>query len=77
MADLDLDFLFQLLGVRQFLPDSTWLQRLAPQLCAELGWACEDMLFWIAGITNHLNETRIPVSYNLRVENLIELGVHL
>jgi lysosomal acid lipase/cholesteryl ester hydrolase len=61
LADLDLDFIFQLFGLREFGPDASWLQKLAPELCADLGWACADVLFWIAGKTNHLNETRIPV----------------
>lgn len=61
LANFKLDLIFQFFGVREFLPDATLLQKLAPGLCEELGWACKNALFWVAGMTHHLNETRIPV----------------
>lgn len=61
LADLDIDLLFQFLGIREFLPDATLLQKFAPALCEELDWACADALFWISGPSNHLNTSRISV----------------
>jgi len=61
LADLDAVVLFELLGVRDFLPDASLLQKLAPGLCSLIPWGCEDFLFLIVGPSHNLNETRIPV----------------
>lgn len=38
LADLDAVVLFELLGVRDFLPDASLLQKLAPGLCSLIPW---------------------------------------
>jgi pimeloyl-ACP methyl ester carboxylesterase len=61
MAHFDIDELFLFFGFREFLPDATILQRLAPDICNWFPYGCEDFLFLIVGSSNNLNETRIPV----------------
>jgi len=61
LADLDIDALFFFFGFREFLPDATILQRLAPDICDWFEYGCEDFLFLIVGSSNNLNQTRIPV----------------
>lgn len=61
MADLDVQVLFELFGVRDFLPDNSILQKLAPGLCELIPWGCDDFLFLIVGPSNNLNTTRVPV----------------
>ena len=38
MADLDVQVLFELFGVKDFLPDNSILQKLAPGLCELIPW---------------------------------------
>jgi len=52
---------FFFFGFREFLPDATILQRLAPDICDWFEYGCEDFLFLIVGSSNNLNQTRIPV----------------
>jgi len=61
MADLDLDVLILLFGFREFLPDATILQKLAPDVCQWFEWGCEDFLFLIVGGSNNLNQSRVEV----------------
>jgi len=61
LADLDVDLLFILFGLQEFLPDDTILQKLAPGICEWVEWGCEDFLFLIVGGSKNLNETRIEV----------------
>jgi len=61
LADLDLDEIFLLFGLHDFLPDATILQRLAPDICNWFPYGCEDFLFLIVGSSQNLNATRIDV----------------
>eukprot|EP01126_Amoeba_proteus_P065947 TRINITY_DN9464_c0_g1_i1.p1 TRINITY_DN9464_c0_g1~~TRINITY_DN9464_c0_g1_i1.p1 ORF type:complete len:257 (-),score=49.38 TRINITY_DN9464_c0_g1_i1:120-890(-) len=61
LAEWGVDEIFFFFGLQEFLPDASILQKLAPSLCKWLDWGCADVLFWIAGKTNHLNQTRIDV----------------
>jgi len=54
--------LLNLFGEEEFLPSSSLLEKLDPTLCADLpSWACNDILFLVAGPTHHTNASRIPV----------------
>eukprot|EP01123_Difflugia_compressa_P002764 TRINITY_DN13567_c0_g1_i1.p1 TRINITY_DN13567_c0_g1~~TRINITY_DN13567_c0_g1_i1.p1 ORF type:complete len:435 (-),score=77.58 TRINITY_DN13567_c0_g1_i1:3-1199(-) len=61
LADLDIDELFLLFGLREFLPDASLLQKLVPGICEWVEWGCEDILFLIVGGSNNLNQSRIEV----------------
>jgi pimeloyl-ACP methyl ester carboxylesterase len=61
MGDFDMDELIFFFGFREFLPDSTILQRLAPDICNWFPYGCEDFLFLLVGSSNNLNQTRIAV----------------
>jgi len=64
MADLDLDLIFFLFGVKEFLPDASILQKLAPDICQWVEWGCEDFLFLIVGGSNNLNQSRVEVYFS-------------
>jgi len=61
LADFGIDILFEIFGLREFLPDATILQKLVPGICDWVEWGCEDFLFLIVGGSTNLNETRIEV----------------
>jgi len=61
MAYFDLDMLFLFFGFREFLPDASILQHLAPDICEWFEYGCEDFLFLIVGDSDNLNQTRIDV----------------
>jgi len=61
IGDLELDVLFTFFGFRQFLPDASILQYLAPDICEWFEYGCEDFLFLVVGSSNNLNLTRIQV----------------
>lgn len=61
LADLDVDEMFMLFGFKEFLPDATILQKLAPGICDWVPHGCDDFLFLICGESNHVNATRLPV----------------
>jgi len=61
LGHLDFDIVMAIFGFREFLPDATILQRLAPDICEWVEWGCEDFLFLIVGGSNNLNETRVEV----------------
>jgi len=61
MAHLDLDEMFLIFGFHDFLPDSSILQWLAPDICNWFPYGCEDFLFLLVGDSANLNATRIDV----------------
>lgn len=61
LSDLDAQIVLEVLGIRDFLPDGSILQELAPTVCEALPWACDDILFLIMGASKNLNSTRLPV----------------
>lgn len=60
-ADLDVDKWAALFGIREFLPDASFLQKLDPDICSLLPTGCDVVLFFICGPTNNLNASRIDV----------------
>jgi pimeloyl-ACP methyl ester carboxylesterase len=60
MADLRLDEIFELFGIRQFLP-GTAIDVFGPDLCSVVDGMCDFFLELICGPSNDLNETRIQV----------------
>lgn len=61
MADLDAQLLLELFGVKDFLPSTSLLQKLAPGLCKLFPWGCDDVLLLLCGESKNLNNTRMPV----------------
>jgi gastric triacylglycerol lipase len=61
MADLHADRVIQLLGFREFLPNPSIVQVLAPALCTGLPAICSNALFLIVGKANNWNESRVEV----------------
>jgi len=49
LADLDVDEIFLLFGVKDFLPTTALLEKLLPHLCAPLPLICEDVIELICG----------------------------
>jgi hypothetical protein len=62
LSVLDVDVIFELFGVQDFLPSDDLIHYLAGTLCESAPWACADVVFLICGydITN-LNESRIAL----------------
>ena len=61
LSDLDAQIVLEVLGIRDFLPDGSILQDLAPTVCEALPWACDDILFLIMGAPKNLNRPlRVP-----------------
>src|SRR5690606_35508315 len=52
---------FQFAGFRQFLPDSSLIQKIAPSICKIIPTGCDDFLFLIVGYSTNLNASRIDV----------------
>lgn len=61
LADLDAQVFFELLGVEDFLPSTSIIEKLAPGLCELIPWGCDDFLFLLVGASQNLNSTRVPV----------------
>jgi pimeloyl-ACP methyl ester carboxylesterase len=62
LADLDAQVIDQLLGVRDFAPDTNTLKILLPGICSVAPDSCENVLGLVMGWdTANLNNTRIPV----------------
>ena len=62
LADLGVDELVSLLGIKQFLPNTTFFDDLLPVLCKTLPFVCDSTVWMIAGDTSqHINQTRLPV----------------
>lgn len=61
LADLDVDKLFQLLGVHEFLPNSEILKLLDPAICGLLPTGCDVIMFLLCGPSNNLNASRLDV----------------
>jgi len=61
LSKLHVPYLFQLLGVRQFLTSEYQLNRLAPWLCKYLSGICDIAIYAFCGRTRHINATRLPV----------------
>jgi len=79
LGHLDLDLVMALFGFREFLPDATILQKIAPDICEWVKLGCEDFLFLIAGGSNNLNETRVEVYVSetpagTSVKNMVHWG---
>mmetsp|Transcript_11325 Transcript_11325/g.39457 ORF Transcript_11325/g.39457 Transcript_11325/m.39457 type:complete len:404 (-) Transcript_11325:154-1365(-) len=60
-AGLDIDKLFQLLGVHEFLPNASILQLIDPLICSILPTGCDVILFLICGPTKFANASRMDV----------------
>jgi len=62
LADLDAQYLVELLGVKDFAPDSTILKLLLPEICGFSPSTCDNVLGLVMGWnTTDLNNTRLPV----------------
>jgi len=61
LSTFDVIKLIELFGFREFLPDATLLQKIAPGICNWVPWGCEDFLFLLTGFSDNLNSTRIQV----------------
>jgi lysosomal acid lipase/cholesteryl ester hydrolase len=61
LAEFDLIKLIELFGFKEFLPDATILQKIAPGICDWVPHGCEDILFLLCGSSNNLNSSRIQV----------------
>ncbi|XP_073257563.1 lysosomal acid lipase/cholesteryl ester hydrolase-like isoform X1 [Porites lutea] len=62
----EIEILFELLGVRDFLPSDVIIHWLAKHVCSdkELETFCSDIIFIICGFDKkQLNETRLPIYY--------------
>jgi pimeloyl-ACP methyl ester carboxylesterase len=55
LAKLDVDYILELLGCRQFMPSSGILEHLFPLVCKVLPSGCDDILSLITGPTKTLN----------------------
>jgi len=79
LGDLDLDEVVLFFGFREFLPDSSVLQWLAPDICYWFPYGCEDFLFLLVGTSANLNQTRIDVYVSetpagTSVKNMVHWG---
>eukprot|EP01111_Echinosteliopsis_oligospora_P015589 TRINITY_DN620_c0_g1_i1.p1 TRINITY_DN620_c0_g1~~TRINITY_DN620_c0_g1_i1.p1 ORF type:complete len:393 (+),score=102.53 TRINITY_DN620_c0_g1_i1:38-1216(+) len=62
MADLDVDVLFKVLGIKEFTPDTNLLKWLLPETCKVDPSICDDFLGLVMGWDSaDLNNTRLPV----------------
>lgn len=62
LAKFDVDRLFQLLGLKQFLPSEEWLNRLFPYVCREDAGLCDSIIEYICGPhRGAFNNTRMQV----------------
>jgi len=62
LAAFDVDELFVMFGVHDFMPDSALLSKLLPGLCKTTPFVCDNVLGLITGWdTKNLNNSRIPV----------------
>jgi len=62
LADLDIAFWLELLGEKEFLPESWLLELIANSLCVDFPPACADVIFLLCGWNiNNMNETRMNV----------------
>jgi len=61
LAYLDVDVIFEILGVQQFLPGVDVLNRIGPDICNTIPNGCEDFLYLLCGPTTDLNSSRIEV----------------
>jgi len=61
LADMDATLVVQLLGVKDFAPDSGVLKVILPSVCGVTPAACENIMALVLGWdTTNLNNTRIP-----------------
>lgn len=60
IADLDVDRIFQFLGVKKFLTKD-FISKFAPWLCDVLPNICDDVIELIVGPANNINASRIDV----------------
>jgi len=58
---LDTARIFQLFGIRKFLPSGSILNKLAPGICSILPTGCDVAIFLFCGPSRHINATRLPV----------------
>merc|ERR1740123_32789 len=61
LADLDIANLYALLGRKQFMPGEYILNRIAPDLCAEVDELCADAIELLCGPTKDINASRMDV----------------
>jgi lysosomal acid lipase/cholesteryl ester hydrolase len=61
LAYMDVAEIFELLGVRQFLPGVYLLNKIAPDMCNILPTACDEVLWLLCGPSTDMNETRLQV----------------
>ena len=61
LADLGVDKAFQLLGVKEFLPGTEFLNKFGEIACRLIPGGCDMVLDLICGPSNHLNKSRIDV----------------
>ena len=59
MIDFDIDYIIELLGFKEFLPNNWVIQLLAHGFCGPFPVACEDVIFLLCGTnsdpTHNLN----------------------
>jgi len=77
----DIQALFNIFGVYDFLPNSAIMKFLASTFChSSIKIVCEDIIFLIAGFDTHqMNETRLPVYIShtpagTSVQNMVHFG---
>jgi len=61
MAALDVANVFELFGVKQFLPGIYVVNKIAPDLCKTIPEGCDDALVLLCGPTKDINASRIQV----------------
>jgi len=58
----ELKYMFKILGVKDFLPSTTWVKYIADKVCPTDEIMCENILFVLCGYDKtNMNVTRIPV----------------
>lgn len=61
MALFDVANIFEILGIKQFLPGIYAINELAPALCREIPNGCDDILALLCGPTKDINASRVQV----------------
>lgn len=61
LAYLDIAYIYEILGRKQFLPGIYILQNIAPELCEIVPEGCDEALWLLVGPSKDLNASRIDV----------------
>jgi len=61
MMELRMDVIFERLGIKEFLPQSTGIQQIGPLICEASPWVCDRILQAVVGPSHHMNGSRLDV----------------